>query len=325
VPVYPIPCSGRLLIAQLAAYGLAVVTDSPERLSLVSHDPDSLELAVSVEAGFGLEEVAARVRASAETCEGMVEADLEPGKTGNDRIPAIRARASFQSDPARAADALGIREGLIEELDRDGAALPMGLMAGLGAPAPWLRSRSKDAKARPQDGATQLDGVALNATSDIVRGALRPNRAAVLRLDPSGLIEVLSGRGSDAGEPDRFGWSPRGTDAHPVVQWLAALGMTVLPVGLASSAPARTPGAWTDRTNGIRRGITLPIFARPVSVARLRGVLQVPSLARRTPALRDAASLRSLGIAALAVFTIRESSNENMKQFTFDAAERLDL
>jgi hypothetical protein len=320
---YCIPLSGRLLITQLAGYGLATIADSPSAPSYLYHASGSLELDVMVETNLDAAGIAERVRRSAAECEATVEADVEPGLTGNNRIPVIRARAT---DADRAEATLVLRERLLDELEAGQMWLPMALVAGLGAPGSWLGPSRPGAKPRPQDGATRLDGVAMNIGSDIVRGALRPARyvAADCAEDTFAVDFSATGDRDFAEAADRFNWSPPGTPSHPIIQWLAALGLSLLPVGLVADGLSRTPGAWRQQGPS-RRGITLPVFDGPVSVARLRAVLQTASLASRVPDARAAAQLKAHGVAAVAAFSVRDSSNDKMVQFSFDSAERCDL
>ncbi len=322
---YSIPHSGRLLVSQQAAYGLAAIIDSAEHPAYVSHDRQSLELTASVETNADIAIIAERIRSSASACRTAVEADIEPGTRGNDRLPVIRARAT---KPEGAEITLRHREELLDELDGPGSHLAAGLVTGLGCPAPWLSDGRATSKQRPQDGATRLDGVPYNIGSDIVRGALRHCLPAAETITDDILQGILGSDVHDAGEsPDRFRWSPAGVQISLPIQWCAAMGMALLPVGLRASEPARTPGSWRtqQRRRAPRRGITLPILDRPASVARLRAILQLPALAVPEPAPHESARLRSLAVSALAVFPVRDASTSQMVQFSFDAADRHDL
>lgn len=311
-----IPYSGRLLISHLAAYGLASVLDRVDDAVLVAHD-SSLELTPAVITDANLARVAAAISASARECEKVVELDLEPEKRGNERIPVIRARAT---DPERATLAFQYRELLLDELEASGAHIAAGLLAGLGAPAPWLRHEQTKDRAMPGRGATELDGVPYNIGSDIVRGALRHSLPVARALTVADLELLLAGH-ADA-SADRLRWSPPGTAINLTIQWLAALGMMLIPVGLTAAHRARTPAFWRHDQ---MVGVTLPILAQPASVARLRALLQRRELTERPTTSAVKERLKALGIAALATFPRNGSSSSTMVQFSFDPAIRLDL
>ncbi|MHB8657311.1 MAG: hypothetical protein ACYC91_05055 [Solirubrobacteraceae bacterium] len=317
---FTMPYSGRLLVTHLASYGLAVALDARGVEAFVGHDPDAVELTPQVFADVDLDEVAACIRASALECKSAVEADLEPGRTGNGRIPVIRARAT---EPERAAISLAARERLLDDLEAQDARSAAALIAGLGAPGVWLRDAKARDKRVPAHGASRLDGVPYNIGSDIVRGALRhslPAATAIVEEDLRPLTD--GGRVRTADETDRLLWSPPGTRIALVYQWLAALGLELLPVGLSASARARTPGFWQESGE---RGIALPVISRPVSAARLRSLLQLPDLVARGATPAAAKRLRALGICELVTFMVLDSSSGTMVKFSFGPARRFGL
>jgi hypothetical protein len=317
---FTMPYSGRLLVTHLASYGLAAALDARGVDAFVGHDPDAVEMTPQVFADVDLAKVASCIRASGLECESAVEADLEPGRTGNDRVPVIRARAT---EPERAAISAAARERLLDELEAQGARTAAALIAGLGAPGVWLR----DAKARdkhvPARGASRLDGVPYNIGSDIVRGALRHSLPTAMAVVEENLRPLTDGsRVGTADETDKLLWSPPGTRIALVYQWLAALGLGLLPVGLSASTHARTPGFWQQSG---ARGIALPILSRPVSAARLRSLLQLPDLVARGATPAAATRLRALGIRELVTFTVLDSSSGTMVKFSFGPATRFEL
>jgi hypothetical protein len=313
---FRIPSSGRLLTTQLAAYGLTLALHADGRLARIGHDASSLECNPLVDTDASPREMASSVVKSALICEVAVEADLVPGATGNDRIPVIRARAT---DQERAMIAFAARERLLDAAEAANGALVPALLAGLGAPAPWLRDGSATGKPMPGRGATQLDGVPYNIGSDIVRGLLRPALRATKETDADALARLFTAEAMvPPTDRDRSRWSPDGTKLEPACQWLAGIGLGLLPVGLTSSGRARTPGFWRQPGS---RGISLPVLERPVSVPRLRAILQRPELTAADGS-RDAARLRALGVSEVVSFEVIDASSGTMVAFSFAPASR---
>jgi hypothetical protein len=311
-----IPSSGRLLTTQLAAYGLTLAIHANGSSAWIGHDASSLECDPLIQTDASPQDVADSITRSARVCEGSIEADLVPGATGNDRIPVIRARAT---DQERATIALAARERLLDAAEAADDVLTAVLLAGLGAPAPWLRDGSAAAKPMPGRGATQLDGVPYNIGSDIVRGLLRPVLRTTKQTGADALVELFTAETvAPAFDRDRTWWSPYGTMLAPVCQWLAALGLGMLPVGLTSNGRARTPGFW--RQSG-GRGISLPVLQHLSSVPRLRAILQRPELTGADGS-RDAARLRSLGVSEVISFSVVEAPSKTMVAFSFAPASR---
>ncbi|MGO9954698.1 MAG: hypothetical protein ACLP50_01735 [Solirubrobacteraceae bacterium] len=314
-----IPASGRLLSTQLAGYGLVLAVHADGHSAWFGHDTASLECDPVVTTDASPQAVAESITHSALVCEAAVEADLIPGATGNNRIPVIRARAT---DPERAMTALTARERLLDTLEGAGGAFAAALLAGLGAPAPWLRDGSAAGKPMPGRGATQLDGVPYNIGSDIVRGLLRPVLRATKETNADALARLFTAEvAAPQFDRDRTRWSPDGTKLAPVCQWLAAIGLALLPVGLTSSGRARTPGFWRQPGS---RGIALPVLERPVSLPRLRAILQRPELTAADGA-REAARLRALGVSDVMRFSVVDASSGTMVAFSFAPASRLAL
>jgi len=308
-----VPHSGRLLVSQLSAYGLAAVLDTYAEDAFVGHDPSSLEMQPHVLTPLDAAQSGELVARSAAECEHMLEADLEPGQTGNSRRPVMWARAT-SSD--RASVALRAREALLDDEEGSERLLAVALAAGLGAPAAWLGER-------PQRGATRLDGVMGNYTSDFVRGVLRRCRPAAAASEASYFERAWAGRLGPPDAEDKTGWSPPGTRIDPVHQWLAAVGLILLPVGLSGSGWGMTP---CFRHQHGARGITLPVLGSTTAVPRLRALLQRPELsapAPLSPALR--AKLRSLGISELISFVVNDRSSSQSVAFSFGRGERTEL
>lgn len=304
-----VPYTGRILISHLAAYGLAVALDDQGLEPFVGHD-DSGEFTPFVEAICDETRLAEAISASAAACEAAVETDIEPGRSGNDRIPAIRARATAETS-ARAA--LAAREDLLDGLERQQESLALGLVAGLGAPAVWLRTQNK---CTPQRGATALDGVPLNVGSDIVRGSLRRSLPTARDLT-AGDMASLSAREAELDEDseDRTRWSPPGTRVAVVWQWLASLGLTLLPVGLRAGSAARTPGA----IPGSDGRIALPVLETPASLPRLRAVLLLRDLTDRKDRAA-AARLHAQGVVDVLEFPRIDASSGTMVSYSFGLA-----
>jgi hypothetical protein len=311
MPTLKVPISGLLLVSHLTAYSLGATLEAGGERVFVGHDPDSLELEPRVETRAALGRVLECVRRTAMDCRRVVEADLAPGR------PAIWARFT---DTERAPAALQLRERLLDEAETSGAALSARLLAGLGAPAAWL------AKAKPSQGASQLDGVAGNSTSDFVRGVLRRTLSAALDATSDELHALWCESEPpipDDNDEDKTGWSPPGVRIHPLHQWLAAVGLTQLTVGLSASGRSRTPCCWR---NGPQRGVRLPIPDAPISMPMLRALLMLPELAGPEVTARDAARLRAIGVAEVLNFrVIDQAANPNMVAFRFGRGDRLEL
>lgn len=313
-----IPSSGRLLVSHLAAFGLALCLDVSGERAFVAYEADDAELPISVLSTADADRAAQAVREGAQACRTTVERDVVPGQPLIKQVPAIRARAGNAEVAQRS---FAIREQLLDVIDDEDALLVGGLLAGLGAPAVWLRDRR--GAQLPALGASRLDGVALNSTSDIVRGALRKSIVAALDIDGEGMRDVLDpGARPEVGDEDRTMWSPGGSPIPLPCQWLAALGLGLLPVGLRASDAGVTPCAWT--ADG-RRGTSLPVLRHPVSVPRLRALLQRQELCEIPLDAARAGHLRALGVVELACFTTRNRGNDKMQAFSFALATRLPL
>jgi hypothetical protein len=306
--------SGLLLVSHLAAYGMAVALETAGESVFVAHDLDSPDLEPLVITSVSLQRVVECVRASARACQRVVDADIAAGR------PTIWARAT---DSKRALEALSAREHLLDELQDasggGGAILPMRLIAGLGAPVTWGDERTK-----PSWGATVLDGVAGNSTSDFVRGVLRRTRPVAEHLELDDLRMLWSGSQVGLGEEhaDRTGWAPPGTRIHLAHQWLAALGLCQLPVGLTSRA-GRTPCSL--ERDGQPLTVQLPVCPLPVSAPRLRSLLALRELSSRDLGALDRSRLRALGIGSLLRFPRNQASNAKMVAFNFARGEWLEL
>lgn len=308
--------SGQTLVAHLAAYGLAAALDDAGVPAFVGHDPDSPSFEPVVWFDAEPEGVAAVVRDSADAMEAVVEADLVPGRRGNHRRSVIWARASFARDPSQAADVLRRREELRRAVPPE-RRLVHGVLAGIGAPAAWGSDR-----VRPSAGATALDGVLGNHTSDLIRGVLRPARRAAAELADDAFdrprLEPVTG------EKDKTGWAPPGTRVDLAHQWLAVLGLSLLPVAHRPREGSRTPACWTVRDGETRHGVTLPILRRPVAVGALRvllGLAALPRITRPRPGddeLEAVGELRRFGVDEVVVFERRYgASSGSSVSFTY--------
>jgi len=316
-----IPYSGTLLVSHLAAYGLGVALDVAGIDAFVGHDPDSQSFDPVVSFAAGYDDARAAIRASAESVEWIVERDVEPGKTGNDRRSVIWARASMDGDPERLARIVAMRAELAEEADRAPSPIAAMLLGGLGSPIAWGPENVRTAH-----GATALDGVLGNHTSDFVRGVLRPTRLAAAALDP----DPFEGESRRTVPLDKTGWAPPGTPVDYVHQWLAALGLALLPVAHRQLEASTTPACWRRKQG--RRGVTLPLLATSVSVSRLRALLQLPALVAfpgerdEPPPVHEAGILRSYGIDEVVVFERRNRSGAGSSvAFDFRRGERVAL
>jgi len=322
---------GRLLVAHLAAYGLAVALEGAGVEAYVGHDPDSQSFEPVVAFAGERAAVAEAVRASARATEAVVERDIEPGKRGNDRRAVIWARASFANDPDRATLVLGLRQELVDAAEADDTPFVAALLASLGAPATWGGDRVK-----PSDGATALDGVLGNHTSDLVRGVLRPARRAAAEIPDDAFASPGLGPAGD--QHDKTGWAPPGTDVDLAHQWLAVLGLSLLPVAHRATARSATPACWR-LSRPTRHGVTLPLLAAPVSLPRLRALLSLAALTEITAVggeepdqqhpperMRAAGELRSLGVEEVVAFErsyLRGSGSS--VGFTYRRGERVGL
>lgn len=297
-----IPYSGELLLAHLVAYGLLVALDAAGLDGHLHHPDESLSFTPSVDVDDGLDDdsIASAVRTSAAAAEEIVETDLVPGKRGNDRRSVIWARGSMANDTSQAGIVVQRRAQLVEGVARAGDRPSLGVLAGLGAPASWGPERVK-----PSHGATALDGVLGNHTSDLVRGVLRPARAAASTLAGADLWTTLPTSGTP--QSDKTGWAPAGTVAPLAHQWLAVLGLGLLPVSHRPLAPSSTPACWSTRRPS-RHGVTLPLLGRASSLARVRAVVGLRALAALHATADDAdslperAELRALGVPEVVVF-----------------------
>ncbi len=316
---------GQLLVSHLAAFGLAVALDGAGIETYVGHDPDSQSFEPVVAFAGERAAVAEAVRASALATEAVVESDIEPGRRGNDRRATIWARASFANDPDRAAHVLGLRRTLVDDAEQEDAPFAVALLASLGAPATWGGDR-----VNPSDGATALDGVLGNHTSDLVRGVLRPARRAAAEFADDAFGAPALGPAGD--QHDKTGWAPPGTDVDLAHQWLAVLGLSLLPVAHRSLSRSATPACWTLR-RPTRHGVTLPLLSLPVSLPRLRALLSLASLAAITDdgeqtreRSRAAGELRSLGVDEVVTFARRyQRGSGSSVAFTYARGERIGL
>lgn len=318
--------SGQLLVSHLAAYGLALALETAGIEAYVGHDPDSQSFEPLVAFAANPTAVAEAVQASAVATELLVEHDIEPGKRGNDRRATIWARASFANDQDRATNVLQLRQELLDAAERDNTPFAVGLLASLGAPAAWGPDFVK-----PSDGATALDGVLGSHTSDLVRGVLRPARRAAAECSEQALASPSFS--PDDGQLDKTGWAPPGTEISLVHQWLAVLGLSLLPVAHRPLARSATPACWTTTTPPRRQGVTLPIFRHPTSLPRVRALLSLKALATITgngnpmPAYsRAAGELRTYGLDEVVVFERRyQRSSGSSIAFTYSRGERVPL
>jgi hypothetical protein len=318
---YVFPYSGTLLVAHLAAYGMAIALDAAGIDVFVGHDPASQSFEPLVMFGGGQDATRAAVRASARQTESIVEHDVEPGRTGNDRRATIWARPSLDRSGERLARVVAQRAQLVDAVDSCADGIALGLLAGLGSPLTWGPARLKS-----PGGATALDGVIGNHTSDFIRGVLRPMRRAAADEACDPFLAPDAERSLD-----KTGWAPPGTRVRDVHQWLAALGLSLLPVAHRHTERSRTPACWrTDQTSGV----TLPVLKAPCSVPRLRALLALRQLTQittsadleGTAAVQAAGVLRSHGIAEVVAFQRRDRASAGSSvAFNFGSGQRIDL
>jgi len=303
--------SGLLLASHLAAYGLASVLDAQGERAFVGHDLKSAEVEPFVLTPAALGRVLECVRCSADVCSDVVNADVNPGQ------PVLYPRFTKLD---RGPDVLAARESLLEGLDPKGGRLALHLAAGLGAPVTWGPSRTK-----PSEGATWLDGVPGNSTSDLVRGLLRRTLPAADALTLQEATALWSGQLRALGDEhrDHTYWAPPEARIHLAHQWLAALGLGVLPVGLRKNG-GRTPCCHRGG-NGEPR-VRLPLFAAPVSLPRLRAVLALAEFSLAQLRWVDRARLRALGVEGVVEMgTLGSSQNRKMLEFRFGRGEIVGL
>jgi hypothetical protein len=292
-----------------------------------SHSSLSFEPIVEVPEGFGDAKLARAVRATAVAAELAVEMDLAPDKTGNDRRSVIWARGSYANDPRQAEEVVKRRGALVDAASARRDTALLGVLAGLGAPACWGPDTVK-----PAHGATALDGVLGNHTSDLVRGVLRPARAAAAMLD----AEYLWAGSPSKVQLDKTGWAPAGTPAPLAHQWLAVLGLALLPVAHRQADRSATPAAWSTR-NPRSAGIALPLFRRPASLSRVRAVLELRALTdvgkQALDTLLDGdadlaagAELRGLGVPEIVRFERQDARGQGSSvAFSFRRGVRVAL
>lgn len=317
-----LPYGGELLLAHLVSYGLLVALDDAGVAAYLHHPRESLSFTPSIDVGDDVDDdtIAAAVRAIATTAESVVEADLVPGKTGNDRRSVIWARGSLASDPSQAGALVKRRGELVESVGRSRDRALLGVLAGLGAPASWGPD-----KVKPSHGATALDGVLGNHTSDIVRGVLRPARSAASVLDGPQLWTTDPGRGK--AQLDKTGWAPPGTQAPLAHQWIAVLGLGMLPVAHRPAQPSVTPAWWSKG-----RGATLPLLARPSTLAKARAVVGLRSLTviagkpNDEDTIAAAAELRAMGVPEVVTFERLAARGQGSSvAFSFRRGQRIAL
>lgn len=310
-----LPYSGELLVTHLAAYGLALVLHDAGVPTTVAHS-DSLTFEPCIRFEADVEFVADAVRQSAVEAEAAVEADIEPGKTGNDRRSLIWARAS--RDSATAAEILRRRDALLVDAEERSHSIVCAILAGIGATAAWVPE-----KVKPQSGSTALDGVLGNNTSDLIRGVLRPGRRAAEAVDAEVLKRLWRGETDD--QLDKTGWAPPGTRIDLVHQWLAVIGLGMLPVAHRRFKRSATPATWRRD-----EGVTLPILG-PTTPARLLAILKLAALSKLDdtqtgPAIERArAELRALGINEVVQFRRHRTGSKSSVAFIFGRGVRVDL
>jgi hypothetical protein len=310
-----VPYTGALLVSHMAAYGFAVALDAAGIEVFVGHDPESQSFEPVVAFDCDRKAALAAIRASATQLEHVVEHDLEPGRTGNNRRATIWARASMDADPERLQRVLALRGELVREADGASDTIAIGLLAGLGSPACW-----GDEKLKTAYGATALDGVLGNHTSDFVRGVLRPTRVAAASLDHDPFAAPRR-------DPDKAGWAPSGTEVDYVHQWLAAVGLALLPVAHRRTERSLTPACWSTRDGGRPDRVTLPLLGARVSVSRLRALLGLAALRGELDVqARQAGTLRSHGVLEVVEFARRDRAGAGTSvAFEFGRGRRIAL
>jgi hypothetical protein len=289
-----------MLIAHMAALGLGAALDFAGDEAFIGHE-NALELRPQVHTPSSLERIAEVIRGTAESTRSVIDRNLPSSGTGMKERVAIWSRATAMD---RATETLQERERILDAAPPE---LGESLVAALGSPATWLGER-------PHRGATRLDGVMGNSTSDFVRGVLRRTRVAAESADAARLSSLLADRHS-ASDVDKTGWAPDGARVDLLWQWLAAIGLTLLPVGLSSTGFARTP--CHNGRHPADAIVTLPVLIDPVSIARLRALLQAPELASGDLGVKDAGRLLALGIDEVLRFGVEDHSTSQSVAFSF--------
>lgn len=314
------PYSGELLLSHLLAYGLLVVLDDAGVRGHIRHPPESLSCTPCIDVADDVSDdiVAAAVRATALAAEQVVEADLAPGRRGNERRSVIWARHSLGGDKEKASLVVARRAELVAQTTDRAVA---GVLAGLGAPACWGPPHVE-----PAHGATPLDAVIGNIGSDLVRGVMRKGRTSASTLEAPDLWSVRPSRGS--AQADLTGWAPKGTPAPLTHQWLAVIGLGLLPVAHRRLERSVIPGWWeSDRPR--RRGIALPLMPDATSLARLRAVVALRALtvvaAQRFDAIAAAAELRAVGAPELMLFERVARRQISSVAYSFQRGRRVAL
>lgn len=317
-----LPYSGELLLAHLISYGLLVALDNAGVAAYLHHPRESLSFTPSIDVGDDVDDetIAAAVRATAATAEEVVEADLVAGETGIDRRSVIWARGTMKNDTSRAGPVVARRGELVGRAAGIGDRALLGVLAGLGAPASWGPDFVK-----PSHGATALDGVCGNNTSDIVRGVLRPGRSAAAGLEGAELWATLQGRGKS--QLDKSGWAPLRTPAPLAHQWIAVLGLGLFPVAHRPAERSVTPACWPKG-----KGVTVPLFSRPSTLARARATVGLRSLVSMAAkpgedgAIVAAAELRAMGILEIVTFEqVIARGQGSSVAFSFRRGQRIAL
>ncbi|MGH2900084.1 MAG: hypothetical protein ACRDMZ_15525, partial [Solirubrobacteraceae bacterium] len=127
-------------------------------------------------------------------------------------------------------------------------------------------------------------------------------------------------------QPDKTGWAPPGTAAPLAHQWIAVLGLGLLPVAHRPMKPSLTPGCWPKG-----RGVTLPLLSHPSSLARARALVGLSSLTAITAdggdaAISAVAELRAMSVGEVVAFArVMARGQGSSVAFSFSRGRRIAL
>ncbi len=226
----------------------------------------------------------------AEVIRGHAQRHTEPGswvtatvqrgsRAGKGLFSPRLAAGTLQELPSFSAERQVVLEraeatGLMSELD-------WRMLAGLGEPAWW---RYTEKESQPDMGASRWEMKTRNRGEEFVGNRLAPLAALVARRDPETVWSGLIGASTkdELGKGLQESRTPTGL-ARPgpvdsALAWCALWGLSLLPTAHVSAAEGRergfsqSPGVW-PRNRVHPSQACLPVFAEPMSPARLRSLL----------------------------------------------------
>lgn len=208
--------------------------------------------------------------------------------------------AVFVDDPVLRHQVFSERQNVLDDLTRAQAILDMRLLAALGEPSYWSRSRQD--QPLQDDGASRLEMQPRNHGSEFVGSRLRKLATTVARRDPDAVLSGLTGQSlhDEAGGDKLDSRTGTGfTTPGPVdnaVAWCALWGISQLPTVPRTSGSAVTTGHFGSRRTG--EHFYLPYWTARWRPAWLRSLTS--SVALRTVAEHDLPSSRVAEVDALA-------------------------